>query len=297
MFRRNYCFVFFLVALVMSLCFSSCTRRKEEAALTQDNVTVVASGAVETLLPEDGVPAALEPDLTSDEAGASEAIPTPKSLDESDSLPTGPVLIAREKVDDGFFADAAFFGNSLMEGLSGFGELENGAFFAHAKIALYNMDTELNAVLDDGGAGTLYQALTQRQYGKIYVLLGLNEIGWDADFFVERYEVFLDRLRQDEPEAEIYIMSLSPVTREVSETHGYFNMERVRDYNTALLALAERTGCWYLDLCQALAGEDGYLPAECAAVDGIHFTKDAYLRWADYLRTHYADSPVTDIMF
>ena len=295
MLRHNYWFSIILPALVMSLCFCSCTRRKVDAALTRVNVPDVASAAVETLLPENGVPTALEPDLTSDEPNASEVVPSPELPEESDSPSTGPVLPAREKVDDGFFADAAFFGNSLMEGLSGFGGLENGTFFAHAKTALYNMDTELSAVLDGGDAGTIYQALTQQQYGKIYVLLGLNEIGWDADFFAERYEVFLERLRQDEPNAEIYIISLSPVTREVSESHDFFNMDRVRDYNTALLALAERTGCWYVDLCQALAGEDGYLPAECAAVDGLHFTTDAYLLWADYLRTHYADPSAADV--
>lgn len=282
MFRRNYWFAILFSAVVMSLLFCSCTRRNSDAALALDDLS---SPSDETPPPESAAPTAV--------LGSASDITTDISLfsdfqEESDGHQTGPVLEAREMIDDSFFDGAAFFGNSLMEGLGGYGGLENGAFFGHARTALYNMDTEKNTRLDDGSTGTLYQAMVQRQYEKIYVLLGINEIGWDASYFADRFDAFLERLREDEPEAEIYIMSLTPVTQETSETHEFFNMERVRAYNEELLALAEKNGCWYLDMCQALAGDDGYLPAERAADDGVHLTQDAYPLWADYLRTHYA---------
>lgn len=290
MFRHKNLFVIVLCAVLVCLCFCSCTRRKEGGASVQAGLTGMSSGDEETLPPEGETPTAALGALSD----AMDPARLSDGQEENDGLYTGPALAARERVDDSFFADAAFFGNSLMEGLGGYGGLENGAFFGHAKTALYNMDTEKSTMLDDGGEGTLYEAMTQRQYGKIYVLLGINEIGWDAEFFADRYEMFLERLQRDEPEAEIYIMSLSPVTSEVSGSHEYFNMERIRTYNEALLALAEETGCWYLDLCQALAGEDGYLPPESAVDDGIHLTQDAYLLLADYLRTHYAGAPAVD---
>ena len=284
MYRRNNWFVIVLFAVLMSLCFCACARRKDDTASVQAGITDLPSAAEETLPPGSEAPETVPGALPD----AMETARMSEGLEENDYFPTGPELSVQERVDDSFFSDAAFFGNSLMEGLGGYGGLESGSFFAHAKTALYNMDTEKNALLDDGGEGTLYEAMTQRQYGKVYVLLGVNEIGWDAAFFADRFGSFLERLQRDEPEAEIYIMSLSPVTSEVSETHEYFNMDRVRAYNEALLALAEEKSCWYLDLCQALAGEDGYLPPECAADDGIHLTQDAYLLLADYLRTHYA---------
>lgn len=289
MFRRILLFAVLPVAVLMSVCFSACGRAAENAA--RAGPTPSPSAAGETLLPDNAAPpavvegAALPAMRQSDEPDPASSL----ELQElTDGISAGPVLAAREMVDDGFFADAAFFGNSLVEGLGGFGGLQNGTFFAHASAALYNLDTEMNAVLDGGGAGTLYEAMTQRQYQKIYILLGINEIAWEPAYFGERYEALLDRLRQDEPGAEIYIMSLTPVTREISEYHEYFNLNRVRAYNEVLLALAEKTGCWYVDLCQALAGEDGYLPQECSSFDGIHFTQEAYLIWADFLRTHYA---------
>lgn len=294
MFRRNVWFAIFLCTVLMSLCFCACARRKDGAASVQAGERRQPSATVETLPPDTPVPAALEPGPASDGTEGPESAPSSRPQGGNGSFSTGGLLADRERMDDSFFADAAFFGNSLVEGLGGYGGLQNGSFFAHAKIALYNLDTEKSAVLDDGGEASLYEAMTQRQYGKIYVLLGVNEIGWDAAYFAERYEAFLERLRQDEPGAEIYIMSLTPVTRETSDSHEYFNMDRVRAYNEALLALAEKTGCWYLDLCQALAGEDGYLPQERSAIDGIHFTEDTYRLWADYLRTHYAGAPADD---
>lgn len=281
MFKRNDWFVILFFAVVISMLFCSCARRKDDDAFAQAGLS---SAVAETPPPESDAPTAVL-------GSASDVTDTSlfsDSQEENDGLERGPMLEAREKIGDSFFEDAAFFGNSLMEGLGGYGGLESGSFFGHARTALYNMDTEYNTRLDDGSTGTLYQAMTQRQYEKIYVLLGINEIGWDAAYFADRFEEFLERLQQDEPEAEIYIMSLTPVTRETSETHEFFNMERVRAYNEELLALAEKTGCWYLDICQALAGDDGYLPAECAVDDGIHLTQDAYPLWADYLRTHYA---------
>ena len=240
MYRRNDWFAIVLCAVLMSLCFTACARRKESAASVQAGMTGLPSAAEETSPLGSESPAAVLGALPD----PADTARLPEEQEGNDGLYTGPALAARERVDDSFFADAAFFGNSLMEGLGGYGGLENGSFFGHARTALYNMDTEKSAVLDDGEKGTLYEAMTQRQYGKIYVLLGINEIGWDAEFFADRFEMFLERLRRDEPEAEIYIMSLSPVTSEVSGSHEYFNMERIRAYNEALLALAEETGCW-----------------------------------------------------
>lgn len=287
MFKHNAWFVIIFCAVLMNVCFSACARRSEDTASVQAGLMGLSSADDESREPGSETPATVL-------GAVSDAADPSDGQGEDDGLSAGPALAARERVDDSFFADAAFFGNSLMEGLGGYGGLESGSFFGHARTALYNMDTEKSTVLDGGGTGTLYEAMTQRQYGKIYVLLGINEIGWEADFFADRFGMFLERLQRDEPEAEIYIMSLSPVTSEVSGTHEYFNMDRVRAYNGALLALAEETGCWYLDLCQALAGEDGYLPPESAAADGIHLTQDAYLILADYLRTHYAGAPAAD---
>ena len=202
--------------------------------------------------------------------------------------PFDPDLTARMPVDDTYFLDAVFFGNSLMDGVRQFGGLRYGSFITATSAAVYNIDSSASTQLSSGETGTLYEALTEFQRGKIYILLGINEIGYEKGFFIEEYSTLLERLREDEPATVLYICSMTPVTQEKSVSHELFNMERIGEYNAALHDLAVEKGCYYVDLVDALAGEDGYLPAELASDDVIHPKADKYALIADYLRTHYA---------
>ena len=59
----------------------------------------------------------------------------------------------------------------------------------------------------------------------------------------------------------------------------------------AIVGLAERRGCVYMDLFNALSDGEGWLP-EPDASDGIHFTGEKYAAWAEFLRTYpYASEP------
>ncbi len=214
-----------------------------------------------------------------------ESVPVPEASAEPEEVYAGPELSGREPVGDDFFADAAFFGNSLVEGLRYFGGLEQGSFFAATSASVVNVDATLSTCLESGEEATLIGALTERQYGKIYILLGINEIGFEPDYFAELYGAMLERIRLSEPDADIYIMSLTPVTEKMSGESEFFNMERVVLYNEALFNLALEKQCYFVDLCQALAGDDGFLPEE-ESTDGIHLTREKYPQWAEYLRTH-----------
>ena len=165
-----------------------------------------------------------------------------------------------------------------------FGGLEYGDFFASTSASVVNA-----ARMKPEGSETglsLLESLGQKQYGKIYILLGINEIGFEPDYFVQLYGVLLDEITAKEPDAVIYIMGLTPVTAKKSAEGETFSLARVREYNRALYAMAEARGLRYVDLEEALAGEDGYL-AEEESTDGIHLTRDKYPAWADYLRRHY----------
>lgn len=260
----------------------------------QVSAPAVEPAALDTTGPaqdETGAAAAdeTEPEPTGESVDGNEGAGENKGADAEANEPedgyTGPDLIECEAVDDGFFADAAFLGNSLVDGLHRHGGLSEGSFFAATSASVVNVDMTKNCWLESGAKATLMAALTEKQYAKIYILLGINEIGFDPDYFSELYGAMLDKLRESEPDADIYIMSLSPITEERSGYRDVFNMERVGIYNEALYALAQEKACYYVDLCQALAGEDGYLPKE-ESTDGIHLKPEKYPQWADYLRTH-----------
>ncbi|MGE4353972.1 MAG: GDSL-type esterase/lipase family protein, partial [Oscillospiraceae bacterium] len=192
--------------------------------------------------------------------------------------PSYPDITEQEPVDDEFFSDAAFLGNSLVDGFRLFSGLNNCDYYAATSMTVT-------------AAGPLIDQMAEKQYGKVYILLGINEIGYDVDYFKGLYADMLDRIRDTQPDADIYIMSLTPVSAYKSANSNTFNMTRVKAYNDALYALAKEKDCWYLDICTALAGDDGYLPSNVTS-DGVHFAAEHYKVWLEYLRTHY--HPVDD---
>ncbi|MCL1828641.1 MAG: GDSL-type esterase/lipase family protein [Oscillospiraceae bacterium] len=200
--------------------------------------------------------------------------------------PEGPRVQEQPPADDEFFADAAFIGNSLMDGFRMFSGLETCDYYAATSMTVAGINSVYSVVLDNGMPGTIMQGVAQKPYGKVYILLGINEIGFEVSYFKSLYAAMLDEIRASQPEADIYVMSLTPVSALKSASSDMFNMSRVGLYNKALLELAEEKGCYYLDVCAALSDESGFLPS-AATPDGVHFNLSHYALWLEYVRTHY----------
>ncbi len=200
---------------------------------------------------------------------------------------TGPDLSARDAVDDSYFEDAAFMGNSLMDGFRLFSGLTTCDYYAATSMTVVAATSKACITLDNGNSGTLVDGLIQKPYGKIYILLGINEIGFDVQTFIDYYSPMLDTIIAAQPDCDIYIMGITPVSEAKSNSSSTFNMTRINEYNTALRQLAADKGCYYMDLVSALAGSDGYLPAG-ETTDGVHFSAKVYQTWLDYVKTHYA---------
>lgn len=204
----------------------------------------------------------------------------------SEPVSFSPDLTEQEPVDDEFFADAAFMGNSLMDGFRLFSGLTTCDYYAATSMTVIGAETNVCITLDNGNSGTLIDGLLQKPYGKIYILLGINEIGYDVKTFTDYYSDMLDTIKAGQPDCDIYIMGLTPVSAAKSSSSDTFNMTRIKAYNEGLYKLAAEKGCYYLDLCDALAGSDGYLPSD-VTTDGIHFSASVYQQWLEYVKTHY----------
>ena len=223
--------------------------------------------------------------VTAEETGTDGTdIPEPESMAEPTPEPT-PEPRA-ERVTDDWFADAAFFGNSLVDGLHRFGNLTCGDFYAGTSASVLSVGTMKDAHLSDGAAATLLDALLEKQYQKIYVLLGINELGFTVEGFVDLYAELLDTIAAAEENAALYIMSLTPITEQRSNNGDLFTREKVLRFNQAIREMAEEKGYTYLDLYSAMADENGWLPS-AESTDGVHFTPDKYLEWSELMRLNY----------
>ena len=226
------------------------------------------------------------PPSVADDPAAAAQTATP-SVSPSEEVVAAPDLAEREPVDDEFFSDAAFMGNSLMDGFRLFSGLTTCDYYAATSMTVVGATTKVCTTLDNGAQGTLVDGLIQRPYGKIYILLGINEIGFEVQTFIDYYSAMLDTIIAAQPDCDIYIMGITPVSAAKSSSGEVFNMTRITEYNTALRQLAADKGCYYMDLVSALAGPDGYLPAS-ETTDGVHLSVNMYQKWLNYVRTHYA---------
>lgn len=199
---------------------------------------------------------------------------------------TGPDLTAQEAKDDSFFANSAILGNSLVEGLRLYSDLKSIHYFSATSVSVVSATRTKNVQLRNGSYGTLVQSLCQDQYDKIYIELGINEIGGNVNTFIANYGSMIDTIRAGQPEADIYILSLLPVTRNKSNSSTSFNMTRVNMYNQALYNLAAEKQCYYMDVCSAFQGNDGYLPSSWSW-DGVHLYAKYYSVWENCIRTLY----------
>lgn len=188
-------------------------------------------------------------------------------------------------VEDSFFSDAVFLGNSLEQGFMLYAGLETGDMFATQSINVNNIYTE--AVISSGGQKlTLLDAMARKQYAKVYVLLGINELSYlDESGFYDRYARLIDDIRTLEPGAELYLQAITPVTAAMTDRGGTFTNPRIHAFNEVIRQLAADKEAHYVHIYDALADEDGCLPAG-STQDGIHPYPKYYPQILTYLKTH-----------
>ena len=195
-------------------------------------------------------------------------------------------MLESEPVDDSYFDSVIFVGDSRTDGFRLYSGLERGTYFCVTGETVASATDLQNWKTETGKKISLADAVAQAACDKIYLMLGVNELGWNGtDIFREHAENLLQRLKADHPEAEIVIQSLLPVSAEQDAKGTYVNNRRILAYNQVWMELAEENGCDYVNIAEAVTGEDGCLPAEMS-FDGVHLNRAGCHAWLDYLRTH-----------
>ena len=229
--------------------------------------------------------------------------PTPESTPEPTPEPTStpwwpvyefgvPVEENEPAEDDSFFDNAVFLGDSRTEGLEMFGGLKHGAYYWARGMTVFRADDENYKIFSiDGEDFTLLGALSQRSYDAVYIMIGVNELGYSAASYESGLSRLVDEVVAAQPEAVVYLQIMPPVNDAMCRANDlpdYINNDTLRKFNEAILRVAAEKKVALLNTAEAYTGEDGQLPRELAS-DGCHFAYKAYSRWADYIRTHIID--------
>ena len=191
-------------------------------------------------------------------------------------------------VDNSYFEDAAFVGDSRTDGFLIYSGIGCGENLTSNGLSIFKL-AEKKALTIDGEEYTLLEALALKQYGKVYLSLGVNELGYYNDQgFYDAYCQAIDAIRACQPNAVIYIQGLIPLNENVIAATGgasYLTNEHLRVYNDLMKQAAQEKQVVFLDLYPEFVGEDGQLP-EDASNDGIHLKKAYCQQWLEYLKTH-----------
>lgn len=221
------------------------------------------------------------------------------SLDANGNYIFGTEVPASACVGADYFSDACFIGHSLVVGIRNYFGLTSTDFFAtngaSAKYFLGYDGFKLSTThTDENGkvvpdTGTLKQAVAENWYGKVYIMLGVNEIGsasYHQQSFYSNMSSIISLVRESQPDAIIYLISLTPVSQACSESRKDVNRDNILSFNQVLKQLCRDKKTFYLNAFDIMANENGFLPKDACMTDGIHISASQYKLLKDYICTH-----------
>ncbi|MDD6317104.1 MAG: GDSL-type esterase/lipase family protein [Clostridia bacterium] len=175
-----------------------------------------------------------------------------------------------------FFADALFIGDSRTVGLRQYAGLDQTDFFALTGMSVF--DVFKNEAETAGQKTTLEGLLTQKQYSRIYLMLGINELGYNLSSIEKKYDEVVERLQTLQPQAQLWLQANLHVTQARSEKDAIYNNAAINALNDVIYAIAQERQTGWLDINPVFDDADGNLDPEYT-YDHTHVLGKYYQYW------------------
>ena len=243
---------------------------------------------METEPRNDGVMPEADPDADSGNQTDDPPAP-PQNTGDASPYSFGTPVPESGSVEDSWFEDAVFLGDSRTEGLQLYSGITTGTFFWEWGMSVFKVDdTGHRKVVVNGEKMTLMEALSTGTWSKVYIMLGINDLGYQAQSYQKALGEVVDQVREIQGDAVIYLQTMPPVNESLAEANGiayYINNENVKAFNEAIAQVAADKQVVLLDTASCLTDSQGQLPADMSS-DGVHFKKAGYETWLTYLKGH-----------
>ena len=185
-----------------------------------------------------------------------------------------------------FNSSVAFIGDSRTQGFIMYNGLKDVQDYSYIGLMVDTAVTKKFVKTSNGEKITLLQDMANKNIENVYIMLGVNELGWSyPQVFKTKYGELIDEIRKIKPNCKIYVQSIIPMTKSKSETDRIFNNKNVNTFNNLIQELAKEKNVTYLDVKSALVDANGYLPEE-ASSDGVHVDKEYCKKWFEYLKNN-----------
>ena len=157
--------------------------------------------------------ASAESETSSEATKDSTTVPkniTPFAQDSTTSAINAKCIVKEQAtaVDDSYFSDAVFIGDSRVEGFHMQSGITQGTFLTG--IGMNSSDiSETAYITTSSGNVTVFQALKNNSFKKMYIMLGTNDLGYpDFEEFRKNYTSCLAELRKLMPDAIFYVSAV-----------------------------------------------------------------------------------------
>lgn len=182
-----------------------------------------------------------------------------------------------------FDSTVAFIGDSRTQGLIMYNGLKYVQDYSYIGLMVDTAVTKKFVKTDNGNKITLLEDMKNKNIKKVYIMLGVNELGWSyPQVFKVKYGELIDEIRKVKPDCQIYLQSIIPVTKSKSNSDSIYNNTNIAKFNEYIKQVANEKGVHYLNVKSVLVDSEGNLP-ENASTDGIHVGKTYCQKWLKYL--------------
>ena len=242
---------------------------------------VYENGVLKTgVQPENG--AAAQTTVTEAAAAVTEPEPAETEPDQPAQDPSMVPGMGQAPAD--YFNDALFIGDSRTVGQACFGPIEGATYFATVGLGSYKIDGAVSEV--PGTEGFDFDTvLGMKQYGKVYIMLGINELGNDVTYTINNFRNLITRIQTAQPNAIIYLEANLHVALSRHSTDAVVNNTVINNLNAQIAALADNQTIYYIDVNPIFDDAYGCLTAEYTS-DGTHPYAKHYAEWAEFIRQH-----------
>ena len=283
-----------LISLFSSQTIQDRIRQEESEVFAGANLTEKQTEAVTEMSSENSTEKSSENTTAQENESETDAPVTDRFTglpDGSDEYMDIVVPEQASAVDDSYFEDAVFIGDSRMQGFRNLSGITKGSFVTAVGMELENFYTD-SQIATAAGNVTVLDALKNINFSKIYMMLGTNELGaYDMSQVGESYRQVLADIKQlsSSPDPIVYVYSVIYVDEPLVTTGDYVNNTNVDAVNMEILKMCKKEGYHYINLNEVFSnGYHGLISG--AAEDGIHLNTDYCKEWLEYTKTHYIPS-------
>ncbi|MBP0979427.1 MAG: hypothetical protein J6C55_02135 [Oscillospiraceae bacterium] len=200
-----------------------------------------------------------------------------------------PVKESMSALTDDYFSSVVFIGDSVTSGIQLYKTAKEAVVISKTGLNINNIIN--NNIIYNNQEMTVLEAIKQSGRKNIYIMIGSNGIGWlDDDEMISLYIDWLKELRNQIPDSVIYVQSVLPITKTLSDINSKksdaLTNEKIEIYNNKLLKSCVENKFYYLDISEKFKDENNALPEDASPVDGMHINASYYNIWLDYIKSH-----------